>query len=284
MSAAMNTAHAQDTALSSSDFALIREIAYSAAGIVVREHKEAMIRGRLMRRVRELGLATVSDYCSRLRHGRLDQEIGHLLNVLTTNHTAFFREAHHFEHLGAEALPALAPDGVARKDRLRIWCAAASSGEEPYTIAAMVNAFAGGMTFRDLKILATDIDTEVLAKGEAGIYARATLEALPPTQRQALVHTAHDGDRIRMADRLRQMIAFRRLNIIEPWPMAGPFDIIFCRNMLIYFDPPTKQDIVARMSALLRPGGYLYLGHAEALTQGMQNLTPCGRTIYKRVA
>jgi chemotaxis protein methyltransferase CheR len=276
--------HAPEPALSSSDFALIREIAYSAAGIVVREHKEAMIRGRLMRRVRELGLASVSEYCSRLRNGGLEQEMGHLLNVLTTNHTAFFREAHHFEHLGAEALAALCPEGVARTERLRIWCAAASSGEEPYTIAAMVYAFAGGVSFRDLKILATDIDTEVLAKGEAGVYPRAALEALPPAQQQALVHTAHDSDRVRMSDRLRQMIAFRRLNIIEPWPMAGPFDIIFCRNMLIYFDPPTKQDIVARMSALLRPGGYLYLGHAEALTQGMQNLIPCGRTIYRRGA
>jgi chemotaxis protein methyltransferase CheR len=284
MSAALSISQASETALSTSDFALIREIAYSAAGIVVREHKEAMIRGRLMRRVRELGLNSVTDYCARLRSGGLEQEIGHLLNVLTTNHTAFFREAHHFEHLGAEALPQLCPDGVARTDRLRIWCAAASSGEEPYTIAAMVNAFAGGMSFRDLKILATDIDTEVLAKGEAGVYPRAALEALPPTQQQALVHTAHDGDRIRMSDRLRQMIAFRRLNIIEPWPMSGPFDIIFCRNMLIYFDASTKQDIVSRMSALLRPGGYLYLGHAEALTQGMQNLTPYGRTIYKRAA
>jgi chemotaxis protein methyltransferase CheR len=284
MSAVLSSMHAPEPALSSSDFALIREIAYSAAGIVVREHKEAMIRGRLMRRVRELGLASVSEYCSRLRNGGLEQEMGHLLNVLTTNHTAFFREAHHFEHLGAEALAALCPEGVARTERLRIWCAAASSGEEPYTIAAMVYAFAGGVSFRDLKILATDIDTEVLAKGEAGVYPRAALEALPPAQQQALVHTAHDSDRVRMSDRLRQMIAFRRLNIIEPWPMAGPFDIIFCRNMLIYFDPPTKQDIVARMSALLRPGGYLYLGHAEALTQGMQNLIPCGRTIYRRGA
>lgn len=271
-----------DLELTKSDFRLVAELVYKAAGIVVRDHKEAMVRGRLMRRCRELGLASIAEYCAVLRTPAIERELPGLLNALTTNHTAFYREAHHFEHLASAALPALMPDGPERVGRFRIWCAAASSGEEPYTIAATVNAFLRGVSVRDLRILATDIDTEVLDRGERGIYAVQSIESLDPPLKSALMLEPSGPGQVRVGERLRRMIAFKRLNIIEPWPMSGPFEVIFCRNMLIYFDQPTKASIITKFIAMLRPGGYLYLGHSEALPQSFPELVPCGRTIYQR--
>ena len=272
-----------DLELTKDDFRLVANVVYREAGIVVREHKEAMVRGRLMRRCRELGLASISEYCALLRTPALERELPGLLNALTTNHTAFYREAHHFEHLAATALPSLMPDGPDRAGRFRIWCAASSTGEEPYTIAATVHAFVKGATPRDLRMLATDIDTDVLDRAERGVYPAQSVEVLAPALKAALLlePTATPGQ-VQVSEKLRRMVAFKRLNIIENWPMSGPFEIIFCRNMLIYFDQPTKAGIIKRFISLLRPGGFLYLGHSEALPQAFPELVPCGRTIYQR--
>jgi chemotaxis protein methyltransferase CheR len=284
MSAALRAAAPADAAfdLTDADFRMIAEIAHRSAGIVVREHKKAMIRGRLMRRVRDLGLPSVSAYCQLLRGPELESEMNGLLNALTTNHTAFWREAHHFEHMEATALPDLAPCGLASAARFRIWCAAASSGEEPYTIAATVNAALRGAAFRDLRILATDIDSQVLDRARAAVYPATALEGLPAEARKRLELEPAAGGSFRIGQRLRELVALRRLNIIGEWPFGGPFQIIFCRNMLIYFDQPTKHSIIERMSAMLVPGGYLYLGHSEALPHAIEGLRPCGRTIYRK--
>jgi chemotaxis protein methyltransferase CheR len=268
--------------LKESDFRLIAEIVHGKAGIVVRAHKQAMVRGRLMRRVRELGLPSIDAYCALLRGPGLDDELPGLLNALTTNHTAFFREAHHFDHLAQTALPWAMPQGGAAGRRVRLWCSAASTGEEPYTIAGVVNAYVKGRDVGDLRILATDIDSDVLARAEAGLYPAAAVAALRPDQQALLKAESAGGGQAEMPAALKRLLTFRQLNIIESWPFAGPFQMIFCRNMLIYFDQPTKTNVIDRFAQMLVPGGYLYLGHSEALTQNHPLLEPCGRTIYRR--
>jgi chemotaxis protein methyltransferase CheR len=266
--------------LSESDFRFVADVIRREAGIVVREHKQAMVRGRLVRRARELGLASVTDYCQRIRGPELANELPGLLNALTTNHTAFYREEHHFAHLEREALPRLM-DRQGRRERLRVWCAAASSGEEPYTIAATVKAFFATEPHPDCLILATDIDSDVLAAAERGHYAEAGLAKLPAAQRDRL-HLSPENGGFRVGPALRAMIRFRQLNILHDWPFRGPFQIIFCRNMLIYFDQPTKSAIISRMVEMLIPGGYLYLGHSEALPGAVKGLQACGRSTYIR--
>jgi chemotaxis protein methyltransferase CheR len=270
--------------LTAADFQLVIEIAHREAGLVVHPHKEAMIRGRLTRRVRELGLSSIASYCALLRSPRLGDELPGFLNALTTNHTAFYREAHHFAHLEQVALPTLIPDGPQSSRRFRIWCAASSSGEEPYTIAATVDAYGRGRNWPDLRILATDVDTDVLDRAGKALYPASAAQELDTAQRMALqFEPTTDAGAVRIGERLRRYVTFNRLNIIETWPVRGPFDIIFCRNMLIYFDQDTKKSIIHRFTALLRPGGFLYLGHSEALPHAFPHLEPCGRTIYRRL-
>lgn len=272
-----------DGDLSKDDFKLIIDIAHREAGLVVHAHKEAMVRGRLTRRARELGLESVAAYCALLRSSGMRDELPGLLNALTTNHTAFYREAHHFTHLQQVALPALMPGGAQGSGRIRIWCSAASSGEEPYTIAATVNAFANGKPYRDLRILATDIDTEVLRRAEAAQYSGTSVNDLSQPQKTALMMQTDASGVATIGDPLRRLLTFRRLNIIEEWPMKGLFDVIFCRNMLIYFDQQTKKTIIERFISLMKPGAFLYLGHSEALPQSFDKLESCGRTVYRRL-
>jgi chemotaxis protein methyltransferase CheR len=267
-----------DGELTESDFRMIADIIHREAGIVVREHKQAMVRGRLARRVRELGLGSISDYCNRLKGSDLAVELPGLLNALTTNHTAFYREEHHFVHLEQIALPALNTG----TERLRVWCAAASSGEEPYTIAATLHACLGEQRVRDCLILATDIDSNVIAAAQEGVYPHSGLARLNDQQRHRLKATPQGHDQVRIDASLRSMLRFRQLNILEDWPFKGPFQIIFCRNMLIYFDQQTKSNVISRMVQMLAPGGYLYLGHSEALPHSVSGLQACGRTTYRR--
>jgi chemotaxis protein methyltransferase CheR len=268
-----------DCALSDGDFRFVSEIIHREAGIVVRANKQAMVRGRLVRRARELGLPSVQAYCARLRGADLQDELPGLLNAITTNHTAFYREPHHFTHLEETALPRLARDGAGAR-RLRIWCAAASTGEEPYTIAATLKAFLGQAGHPDALILATDVDTDVLATAEAGAYAASHAARLEGAQRARLGLEPAGPDSVMVSAGLKRLLRFRPLNILHDWPFSGPFQIIFCRNMLIYFDPPTKTAVISRMAELLQPGGYLYLGHSEALPSVIAGLRPCGRSTY----
>ncbi len=269
-----------DCELPEQDFRMVVDIIRREAGIVVREHKQAMVRGRLVRRARELGLPSLRAYCERLKGPSLDGELPGLLNALTTNHTAFYREEHHFAHLAGTALPALMGGGG--RGRLRIWCAAASTGEEPYCIAATLKAWFAGRPHPDCLVLATDIDSDVLATAERGVYSESTVERLSEAQRRALGIQPAGPGQVRVDPSLQQMLRFRQLNILHDWPFQGPFQAIFCRNMLIYFDQPTKADVIARMVSMLAPGGYLYLGHSEALPAAVQGLKACGRTTYVR--
>ncbi len=272
-----------DTALSRDDMGFIAKLVYEQAGIVIREHKEAMTRGRLARRVKALGLGSVGEYCAFLKTSAAADEIHELINAVTTNHTAFFRERHHFDHLRKDVLPRLIQERSARRGRIRIWSSASSSGEEPYSIAATARDAIGNRNDLDFRILATDIDTDILARAEAGIYPAELFERLPADVRPWL-RTEPTGNRaeVRISDELRRLLSFKRLNLIEKWPMSGPFDVIFCRNVFIYFDTPTKAAILDRFVALLQPGGFLYLGHSESLPQPHPQLRLIGRTIYER--
>jgi chemotaxis protein methyltransferase CheR len=270
-----------DFAISPRDFELIASIAKEQAGIIIRAHKSAMIRGRLMRRLRALNLRTVADYCDLLRGPQADRELPQLLNVLTTNHTAFFRERHHFDHLKSEGLAETVEHAQRGSGRIRIWCAASSTGEEPYSIAGTVHSVAATRGL-DVKILATDIDTDVLNKAEKAEYPREIVERAPADLRPLLMAEPAGGDLVRMGAPLRKLLSFKQLNLVTPWPMKGPFDAILCRNVMIYFDAPTKKSIVDRCVDILRPGGWLYLGHSESLSPPHPAFDLIGRTIYRR--
>ncbi len=270
-----------DSTLTQDDLKFVAQVIYEQAGIVIREHKEAMARGRLQRRVKALGLNSISEYCAFLKRPEANGEIGELINALTTNHTSFFRERHHFDHLRSHALPHLL--NSARRSRIRIWCSACSSGEEPYSIAAIVRDVLRERSTLDLKILATDIDTDILARAQAGVYALDTLERLPADLKPLLRHEVTRGEAV-INPTLKQLITFNRLNLIESWPMKGPFDVIFCRNVFIYFDTQTKAAILDRFVDLLTPGGWLYLGHSESLSQPHPKLRLIGRTIYEKLS
>jgi chemotaxis protein methyltransferase CheR len=272
-----------DTTLSRDDMALVAKLVYEHAGIVIREHKEAMARGRLARRVKVLGLGSIAEYCAYLRTSAATDEIPELINAVTTNHTAFFRERHHFDHLRKDVLPRLIQERAGRRGRIRIWSAACSSGEEPYSAAAISRDVIGHRSDLDFKILATDIDTDILDRAAAGQYPADQFERLPADLRPLLrLESQSTRGEARIADDLKRLIAFKRLNLIERWPMKGPFDVIFCRNVFIYFDTPTKAAILDRYVALLQPGGFLYLGHSESLPQPHPQLRLIGRTIYER--
>ncbi|MGL4444206.1 MAG: CheR family methyltransferase [Alsobacter sp.] len=277
-------AHATDDGdftLSQRDFELIASIAKEQAGIVIRAHKMAMIRGRLLRRLRALHLRSVTEYCELLRGPDADRELPQLLNVLTTNHTAFFRERHHFDHMRSHALPEIYSRAGRGDGRVRIWCAASSTGEEPYTLAATVVASQPPRNL-DVKILATDIDTDVLARAEAAEYSREVYERSPPDLKGQLQAESLGQDMVRIGANLRKLLTFRQLNLVTPWPMKGPFDAVMCRNVMIYFDAPTKKSIVDRSVDILRPGGWLYLGHSESLSPPHPAFELIGRTVYRR--
>ncbi len=282
---APSSAIGADVTLTRDDMKFIATLVYEQAGIVIREHKEAMTRGRLARRVKVLGMGSVAEYCAFLKTPQAAGELPELINAVTTNHTAFFRERHHFDHLRKDVMPRLMQERSGRRGRIRIWSSACSSGEEAYSIAASCRDVIGSRSDFDFRILATDIDTDILTRAEAGTYPSELFERLPTDVKPLLKLEAGPGrGEARIAEDLRRMISFKRLNLIEKWPMGGPFDVIFCRNVFIYFDTQTKASILDRFVTLLAPGGFLYLGHSESLPQPHPKLRLIGRTIYERTA
>ncbi|TPG42337.1 protein-glutamate O-methyltransferase CheR [Roseomonas nepalensis] len=267
-----------EVAITREDFARIVARVHDASGIKLGENKRDLVYGRLRRRLRALGLASFAAYCDRLDGPDGADERVHLVNAITTNLTGFFREAHHFEYLATELLPGLPRAGR----RLRVWSAGCSSGEEPYSIAMTMASAMPDLAEWDARVLATDIDTEMVAQAAAGIYPADRVAAVPEALRRAHVQRL-DGDRAGMAPRLRSLIAFRALNLLGPWPMRGPFDVIFCRNVVIYFDKPTQRALFDRFAGLLAPGGHLFIGHSESLFRVSDRFAHLGRTIYRKL-
>lgn len=271
--------HDTEFAFDDKDFRFLVGLVKERTGIVLSDNKRSMVYSRLARRLRLLGLKTFSAYCTLLQKEDNPEEMAQLVNAITTNLTHFFREGHHFEHLRDEVIrPRLENPGEGR--RIRIWSAGCSSGAEPYSIAMTVHQALGSRRNWDCRILATDIDSNMLAMGAAGIYPREMCEKIPSDYQ----HYAHDitQDQCQMDDALRAMISFKPLNLMERWPMNGPFDAIFCRNVVIYFDKDTQRVLFNRMAELLKPGGWLYVGHSESLHNVCDRFELKGRTIYQR--
>lgn len=270
-----------DYALTDGDFRKISAFISKETGIVIHERKRAFVHGRLGRRLRALGLPDFSAYCRLLEgpDGQAEQRM--LVNAITTNHTGFFREPHHFEYLSKTILPGVAKSAGSRGARLRIWSAGCSTGEEPYTLAMTLLTGPLRLDEWDARILATDLDTNVVAHAQAGLYDPERIDSVPLPLRKRFVHAGPDGRSI-MDEALRALITFKPLNLFEPWPMSGPFDIIFCRNVVIYFDKPTQRRLFDRFADILRPGGWLVIGHSESLTNLSDRFELVGRTIYQR--
>lgn len=267
-------------------FNLIAQMLYQLAGIHLAPHKVEMVYSRLARRLRELNLPTFDAYCAMLESEDGAREVGFLVNALTTNLTNFFREPHHFEHLGKVVLPAVrAAQAQAAKPRLRIWSAGCSSGPEPYTIAMVACSTIPEIRRWDARILATDIDTHMVDTARRGIYAGDNADHIPQAIRDRYTQRVREGGdtMISMGEDLRRLITVKPLNLLEPWPMKGPFDAIFCRNVLIYFDRVGRTQVIENFARLLPKDGYLYLGHSESLYGVSGSFRQAGPTIYRRV-
>jgi chemotaxis protein methyltransferase CheR len=221
------------------------------------------------------------EYIALLEEGE-PGELEEFTNAVTTNLTSFFREPHHFEYLGKELLPKLlAKDSGAR--RLRIWCCAASTGEEPYSISMVLREAAPLLTGWDVKLLATDLDSHVLATGAAGVYGADRFQSMPQQRLEGWFDpVAGATKRYSATNELRSLITFKQLNLMHEWPMKGPFDAIFCRNVIIYFDKATQRALFERMARLQRPGDHLFLGHSESLYRVCDKYDLIGKTIYRR--
>ncbi|MDZ4077918.1 MULTISPECIES: CheR family methyltransferase [Hydrocarboniphaga] len=260
------------------DFERIRKLIHGRAGIALADSKEEMVYSRIARRLRSLGLDSFGDYLDRLERGGDADEWQAFTNALTTNLTSFFREAHHFDVL--RELLAQRPRG----HRARIWCAAASTGEEPYSLA--ITACEAHATLAPpVDILATDIDTQVLATAERGVYPVERIDKLSESRRKRFFLKGKGSAEglCRVAPPLRELLTFRPLNLLDAaYPMRGPFDAIFCRNVMIYFDKPTQLAVLQRMVPLLARDGLLFAGHSESFFHAGDLIRPVGRTIYRR--
>jgi chemotaxis protein methyltransferase CheR len=258
-------------------FTHIRDIAYRLTGITLSDHKQNMVYGRLARRLRALGLSHFDDYCDLLYEQ--SPEITEFINAITTNLTAFFREMHHFEYLKKSILPALAVKN-AKTRRLRIWSAGCSTGEEPYSLA-MTLASTSLFTHWDCKILATDLDSNVVATAKAGLYGADRIDSIPAEYQRFVKQ--QDGDEIyKIKEDIQALITFKQLNLLNEWPMKGMFDVIFCRNVVIYFDQETQRKLFSRYCDILHSKGHLFIGHSENLNRVSDAFLSLGKTIYQK--
>jgi len=264
------------------DFREIARMVRSEAGIVLSSGKAMLVYSRIAPLVRESSSTTFAEYIATLRHN--DVQRRKTIEALTTNHTFFFRESHHFDHLGATVRPLLAAQ-LERDEPVRIWSAGCSSGEETWSLVLTLlgedTAAGRKLVTRDLRVLASDLSPRVLAKAAAARYAGDEVGEVPERLRANWMR--HDGQAVVLAEEARSIVRFRELNLLGEWPMQRAFDVIFCRNVMIYFDQPTKERLVSRFAEYLRPGGFLYIGHSERVSgPGEALLEPVGPTIYRR--
>ncbi|KRA95505.1 hypothetical protein ASD83_17740 [Devosia sp. Root685] len=266
-----------EISLSEREFSRIKSRVYKVAGISLSDAKRTLVVSRLSKIVRALELSSFDDYVDYLEKGASASDGQNFVNALTTNLTRFYREDHHFDHLKTYvgALMSERPRG----QRLRIWSAGCSTGQEPYTIGMDLLAAFPELKRWDFKILATDIDTAVIAKAARGIYPENELSGLSG-ERARPFQKLSDGT-VQVPQAARELVSFKPLNLIAEWPMKGPFDAIFCRNVAIYFDKPTQGAVFGRFGKLLAPEAFLYIGHSENLGSGGEGFRLVGKTIYQ---
>jgi chemotaxis protein methyltransferase CheR len=269
--------------LSDREFSRVKARVYAEAGISLSDAKRTLVVSRLAKILRTLGIPSFDSYLDYLEQSGTGKDAQDFVNALTTNLTRFYREDHHFAHLVdhigeiVARRPKPGPDG---RPRLRIWSAGCSTGQEPYTIALALLSAYPELKRWDFRILATDIDTNVLAKAAMGVYPESELNGLSAERARPFERLGNGSIRIPAA--VREVIAFKPLNLMQPtWPMKGPFDVVFCRNVAIYFDKQTQATLFSRLGKVLTAGGYLYIGHSENLGAGGEGFRLVGKTIYQ---
>ncbi|KAB0669399.1 protein-glutamate O-methyltransferase [Oryzomonas sagensis] len=260
---------------------------YDEVGIKMPAAKKTMLEARLQKRLKALGMRTFEEYAEHVFSGaEKSSELIHLIDVVTTNKTDFFREPAHFDYLVKSALPALVEAREAGyRSPLKIWSAGCSSGEEPYTLTMVLSEFMANNPGFRVSILATDISTAVLEKAKNAIYTEDRVDPIPLQMKKKYLLRSRDKSKglVRVAPHLRSLVQFRRLNFMEDFGMREQMEIIFCRNVIIYFDKPTQERLLNKFCRQLVPGGYLFLGHSETLSGLNVPLTPVASTVYRKL-
>ncbi len=268
-----------------SDFNYLSKIVGEYAGINLTEAKRELLYSRLTKRLRKLGISSFAQYCELLKQG--DQtEFTHFINAITTNVTSFFRENHHFDFLSQKLVQQIVmKKGGQLQPRLRIWSAGCSSGEEPYSIAIVLKENISDLKRWDAKILATDLDSNMLDTARRGIYPLERLGNMSGSRRERwfkIGNGIHEG-MVKISDEIKKVVTYRRLNLASDWPMHGPFDAIFCRNVMIYFDKPTRIKLINRFADILTEDGCLFIGHSESMLGISDRFYSIGKTIHRRI-
>ncbi|MDH7600553.1 MAG: protein-glutamate O-methyltransferase [Armatimonadota bacterium] len=266
--------------LDENSHAFISRIVHEKAGIVLGKGKQELVKARLAKRIRVLGLNNVKDYVAYLKEDRTGQELRELIDVITTNKTSFFREPDHFDFVAETIVPALRT----RSTKMRFWSAGCSTGEEPYSLAITLRENLSNVDLLDVKILATDISNRVLAYARKAEYTQDKMEGVPESiaKRYFVEVRRENGTVWSVSKDVRELVRFARLNLLDEWPMKGPFDVIFCRNVMIYFDKATRQTLVSRFCDYLSTGGYLIVGHSEGLSVSTRILDYVRPGIYRK--
>lgn len=278
----MNLAGHIQPEMSTEAFNAFAQIAYGKWGLVLVPEKRAMVASRLRHRVRACGLNGFDAYQKLVQSDAGTDELAHMISALTTNVSHFFREPHHFDLLTQEVLPR-AKRALTEKGRFRIWSAGCSNGQEPYSIAMHLLDAAPELTAADFRILGTDVDPKVIRFAQTGTYDDALLRGLPDDFRKRFTTPVNGG--ARMSESVRSLITFKRLNLLDDWPMTGQFDAIFCRNVVIYFDQKTQDALWPRFHAAIAPSGMLFLGHSERIQECEHfGFSPAGATAFKKSA
>jgi chemotaxis protein methyltransferase CheR len=269
-----------DYPITTEEFQRLRTLIYDESGISLSDAKQSFVASRLSKRLRELGLATFSDYHETLIEDRTQEEFTRMLDLISTNKTDFFREPKHFEFLREHILPELA-----QEKRIRIWSSACSTGEEPYTIAMTLYEGVSDPAQWEFKILASDLSTRVLAKAAAGVYDQERFRDVPQDvlRRHFLHGRGNSAGLFKVRQHLADAIIFRRVNLMEDrFPIKAPLDLIFCRNVMIYFDRKTQEALVNKFYRYLKPGGHLFIGHSESLQWAQHPFRMVAPTIYRK--
>lgn len=282
--ASSNDVKALEFDFTDDDFAAISAALYKETGIYLPATKSNLVYARVVRRLRHLGMESFRDYCSLIESAAGAEERTEMMTSLTTNVTRFFREKHHFDHLKSKVLPHLL-DEARKGRRVRIWSAGCSSGQEPYSIALTILSLVKDAGAMDVKILATDIHPGMLEIGKRGVYPFKDLGDVPPDGRNNWISKLDESEEPQLVfnDAVRSLISFRKLNLMERWPVSGIFDVIFCRNVVIYFDDKTQAQIWKRFASVLQDGGHLYIGHSERVSgPAVSAMKLIGTTMYRK--
>jgi len=277
-----DTGKQREFVFTESDFNKIREFVKEETGITLSDAKKNLVYSRLSRRLRQLKMDSFKQYFVLVQQPK-SPELIDFVNAITTNLTSFFREKHHFDYLNETVIPSLL-QANSESRKLRIWSAGCSTGEEPYSIAITLRNAITDIDNWDVKILATDLDTNVLAHAERGVYDFERIDGLDGkiTNKWFMRGQGEHAQSVKVSSKLRNMITFRQLNLMGPWPIKGPLDFMFCRNVVIYFDKNTQRMLFDRYANLLRSDGHIFLGHSESMFKVSERFALIGNTIYQR--